>query len=227
MANTSAITPSALWTAVVARPRPSRLVDFPHESNSPAIGQVRIRALTMSEINECAATARRRTMAAIRDQDSQKGVRLRADEDIFDNLNSLEILWRSCVDPADPDQRALLFPAPEAIGKHLSTDEIGELCRAYVFFMAEVSPGVSDFESDDEMEACLARLAKGGEESPLAGRSLAALIQLLHFLVRRHRNLLTDSSSPSSPQSYTQSMSGTTLDSAQVDPSETGSAIGG
>jgi len=200
--------PAELWRRITAMPRPSDVVDFPRKDDAgKPVGQVRLRALTQGEITMCAANARRKTTIALKEQANAPGVKLRADEEVFDNFNSAEVLYAACIDVDDPEQAKRLFPSPGHILDNLSTDEIGQLAVAYMYMMADISPTADSIGSDEDLEAFLDKLAQGGKSTPLAGYTLQALSRALLFTAKRLRSLQMDNSSPISPPDSMESTS--------------------
>lgn len=240
----SNIDPAELWAIVTQTPLPSRVVDHPrvfpkgNKRAGESICQIEMRVLTQEEMTIAKADAAATTLRVLKRAAASNDAAAKAVVDALDKNaemtsaesnayreilaleSSCEILFRTCRVPGDLDKP--FFPTPATIRKHHTIDEIGVLMTAFLTMMAEASP-IGDWDSDEDMEAWLVKLAKGGSAHPLASRSPLALIRALMYLAVRYYGAPSGSSSPSAPQSFTPSTSEPELISAPIaDPSPTG-----
>ena len=114
---------------------------------------------------------------------------------LFETWASCETLHRCCR-KAD-DLSTPFFLTVEAISKNLSADEIAILLLAYNQVRAELGPIVSEM-NQEEMDAWIEALARGGSTIPLASLSPGAQSRLVLYMASRLCPSPTDSSSPGS-----------------------------
>ena len=202
------VSPRDLWALVTQTPRPHRTVPFPRKDAAGApVCDVRLVLLTQSEMMVAQANAERRAKRMLKDSAPKKDEASRAYEDLYKNSCSAEVLYLCCKHPDDPEMKRAFFRTPEDVLTHLSLDEVGVLMSSYLSFQVEVSPIQGAFDSDDDMDALLAKLVEGGAAgSPLASVSPVGLIQLCMYLARRLSSSQKASSSHSSPVDFSVSI---------------------
>jgi len=192
-----------LWAAIIAMPRPFRVVPFPRRGpDGEPVAEMAMQVLTQEECIAAKASAERYVRKLLREKDNgatspESG---QGYADLCELRDSVELLFRSCrrVD----DMTRPFFPTVEAVGKHLLTDEIGVLVLNYRRVQMEIGPIVNDM-SQEEMDAWISVLAKGGSQFPFDMLSLGQQTQLFRHLARRLLLSQTDNSSPGEPREET------------------------
>lgn len=183
------IEPSALWTKLASRERPTKLVDFPwYDDKGDAIGQVRIQILTQ---NEKMAS----TMAA--EEAARKYIKegKRGDlgyERLFSDAYIVETLYRACRSAENSKYPA--FRSTDDMRAKMTTEECGALFDHYLTVQLELGPMATSM-SQAEMEAWIDRLVEGGSANPSNLLSLEQSQLLLLYTAFQYRNSQKDSSS--------------------------------
>ena len=189
------MTPSELWTQIIAMPRPHRVVDFPRTNDDgKPVARVAIVVMTQEEQITAAVETERFTKRMIKDVPRADEAK-RGYDDIYNNQASIEILHRVC--KVDGDLTRSFFPSTEEMRKHLTPDEVGVLFRSYLLVQDEVGPIIANL-SPEEMEAWIKRLQDAGSKSPLAFLSSGALSDLVYSLASQRFASATPSISPGS-----------------------------
>ena len=207
------IDPLDLWAQINTLPRAHRVVPFPrNNADGLPIGNVAIVVLegdevTLSNINaeKYARDQYKKIVGELPKNDEVNEAYSKA----FNARATREILYRSCkkAHECEPDERGVclvnhdklsaFFPTQEAIGR-LTSDEQGVMMRHYMQTQAEVGPIVSNM-SQDEMDAWIEVLGKGGSRAPLALLSLDQASGLLMYMASRMCALPTGTSSHGTP----------------------------
>ena len=159
------ITPSELWLALTAIPRPSRLVPFPRciPGTDKPIGHVRIWPLTQEEQHEANAAADRFAKDLLKDPQRKDEANL-GYHHAYTNDLAVQVLHRACRDESDLARPA--FMTTKKMRANFSTDEIGVLFSTYCTVQSELGP-IRARMSAQETEALIIRLAEGGSAYPL------------------------------------------------------------
>lgn len=222
------ISPEELWASITALPKPHRLVPFPRfkPGTREPIAEVAMVVLTQADCIAGLAAADRETRKLLGDAVATKNAKLAAAHpeaagaatqgaiDIYRNASSIEVLWRACRNPQNLDKP--FFPTREAIGRHLTTDEIGVLMNAYLETQVDLGPVVSRM-SEEEVEVWIDQLTKGGTAAGiLPFLSSETLRTLVRALAARLSPSPTDNSSPGSPPD-----DGSESEPTESNPSET------
>jgi hypothetical protein len=174
-----------LWAQITAIPRPHRIVDFPRNGpDGKPIAQFAMMVLTQDESMLATASTERWVKKLLKDNGCLPG----KDEVsggyhvLFENRASLEILFRSA--KRIDDLSKPFFPTVDTIGARLTTDEIGVLMTSYLHVQSQLGPILSEM-GQDEVDAWIERLAKGGSSNPLPFLSLGALSHLVTSMASR------------------------------------------
>jgi len=190
------IEPSKLWAALQSTPRPIRLVDFPRKgANDEAIGQVAIWVLTQEELMVCSAEAEKFAREKLKAVDAINRESFGYDA-LYGHEASIQILFRACRDPDDPEHRAA-FPSPSSIRQGLTSIEVGTLFNHYLTIQAELGPLAATL-TEEEMEAWIARIAEGGSAYPFDLLPSDLQRSLVLSMARRLRAFSTGTSSAGS-----------------------------
>jgi len=188
--------PADLWAQITTLPRAHRVVPFPRAArDGTPMGSVAICVLDGDEVSLANINAEK----FVRTQyQNIVGEIPKADEmsdafrSLFNGRATRDILFRSCkkAEQCEPDERGVclvdhdklfpFFPTMEAIGK-LTTDEQAVLMRHYMQTQAEVGPIVANM-SQQEMDAWIEMLGKGGSRAPLAMLSSDQASELLMYM---------------------------------------------
>ena len=182
---------SDLWSKLATRERASTLVDYPGKDESP--GQVRIRVLTVTEMQECRTAAEKEAKKML-------GTETRAGdlgyEDIYRNEIVVQVICKACRQVEDT--RAPAFPSAKLARDKLTEDDFAVLFEAYKSWKAEAGPIVSEM-TEETLDAWLRVLQEGASRVPFSQLSSAALIDLILHLAARLPKSQTDSGSLGSP----------------------------
>lgn len=185
------ISDSDLWTQITAMPRPHRLVDFPRTLPDGTVPKVAFQVLSQDEGMAAKASAEGKVRKILKDSGPASG---QGYADLSEMRESMELLFRAC---RQPDNMAKpFFPTVEAVGK-LTTDEIAVMVLNYRRVQMELGPIASEM-SNDEVDAWVERLAKGGSLFPFDGLSSGAQSRLITSMASRLWSFMTDRSSPGS-----------------------------
>lgn len=188
--------PSALWLAITAMPRPSRVVDFPRtDITGKPVGEVRLRVLTQEEQMLSSAEAERFAKKAIKELPKSDEAK-RGYDDLYNNAAAVEILFLACRQKDAIDRP--FFPSPSALRKALTADEVGALMIHYYTAQSELGPIIARM-SQEEMDAWVKRLGEGGSRFPLDLLSWEQLKELTFSLATRLHKLTTGTTSAGSP----------------------------
>lgn len=191
------IHPSELWARIASSERPSKVVDFPR--NDPVtgepVGKLAIRVLTQAELMIASSQADKFAKELLKDRPRREEEN-RGYDDIYRNEAAVQILCRACRDSEKLD--IPLFPSPAQVREKLTADEIAVLTRTYTQVQTDLGPIVADM-SEEEVDAWVERLGKGGETYPLALLSSDAHDRLTLRLASRIMSSPTDKSSAGSP----------------------------
>ena len=194
----SEISPSDLWAQITQMPRPHRIVDFPRKGlDGQPLGQVALRVLTQEEAQLATAFTEQRVRRLLKEKEAMpgSGEPSQGYSILFDTWASCETLFR-CTRKVD-DINQPFFPAVEMIPRSLSQDEIAILLLEYNRVRAELGPIVADM-SQEEYDAWIEVLAKGGSAYPLDSLSLGEQSRLIVRMASELYTLRTASSSPGS-----------------------------
>ena len=176
------LSPSALWLALTALPRPSREIPLPRMgANGEPVGSVLIWPLTQEEQMASNADADRFTKQLLKDPQRKDEANLGYDH-TFTNEMAVQVLFRACRDVTDIKRPA--FPSPLAMRSTFTTDEIGVLFNSYCTVQAEVGPIRADL-STEECEALILRLEEGGSAFPFDSCSYQAQRTLVLTMASR------------------------------------------
>lgn len=178
------ISPGEYWAELTKCPRPNKTIDFPRKrpgSDEP-ICQIAMVVLTQGEQMQAAANALRRTRKIVADESAKPGEWSPATQEIYQSCISNEVLYLSCKDPSDTELKKPFFRGVPDIEKYLSVDEIAVLMMHYIHIKSDLGPIVSEFQSDEEMDAWIETLARGGNFDPLLSVSQPLLIRLVAYL---------------------------------------------
>lgn len=158
------ISPSDMWIALSAIPRPYRVVPMPRNipGTDTPVGDVAIWPLTQEEHNASNANAELEAKRLFKDtpKTEERGIGY---QNMFANEVAVQQLWRACRDANDVTKPA--FPSPSMLRHALTSDEVGVLYNHFLTTQVEVGPIVSHM-SDDEFEAWVKRIAEGGSAFP-------------------------------------------------------------
>lgn len=159
------ITPSALWLALTAIPRPTKEVPLPRKipGTDEPVGVVRMWPLTQEEQMAANADADRFTKALLKDPQRKEDANL-GYHHTYTNEVAVQVLLRAARDPDDIKRPA--FPSAGLLRQHLTTDEIGVLFSNYCTVQSELGP-IRAQMSPEEADALILRLAEGGSTFPL------------------------------------------------------------
>lgn len=160
------MTPSEVWLALTAIPRPTREVPLPRciPGTSQPVGHIVMWPLTQEEQMAANADADRFTKALLKDPQKKEEANL-GYQHTFTNEVAVQVLHRACRDPKSENFARPAFPSPKLMRQHLSTDEIGVLFSQYCTVQAELGP-IRAFMSKEEHEALILRIAEGGSAFP-------------------------------------------------------------
>ena len=190
------VTPSELWLSITEAPRPHDLVDFPRRAlDGRAVAQIAMVVLTSQETQTATLATEKWVRKAMKDASSLPGRDERSEgyPTLFENRASVEILFRCCK-RADDISRPF-FPAPDAIASKLSPDETAVLMKEYSMVRMRKGPIVAHM-TDDEFNAWVEMLSKGGSLYPLAVLSSGLTAELLQRMAVELTSLRMASSSP-------------------------------
>jgi hypothetical protein len=205
------VAPSELFAKLTSVDRPHKIVDLPRKgADGEPVGQVAMVPLTQYEMMAAAASAEKQTRELLKGNLPQQTEAQLGYNDVYNNSAAAEVLFRACKKPDDLKSSA--FRTPHEIGTALSTDEIGVLYHHYETVKAELGPIVSTM-TEDEVEAWVAVLAKGGSYLPLDTLSWGALTTLVLSMASLLQSFLTDRSSLGSPAEPQDSTSEDTTES--------------
>ena len=183
----------------MAMPRPHRVVPFPRKNaEGISVGEVAIRVLLQEECLAAKAASERYVRRILREQEAKGPTRGESGQgyaDLADLRDAMEILFRACRNTDDLEKG--FFPTVDAVGKHLTTDEIAVLVLNYRRVQIELGPIQSEM-STEEMDAWIDVLARGGSAYPFDSLSSGAQSQLMRFMACRLAGSPMDSSSPGS-----------------------------
>ena len=176
--------PSALWAALTAVPRPSRMIPLPRNlpgTNTP-VGEVLVWPLTQEEQMASNTEAERVVRKLLKDNAPKKGEENIGYLNSFSNECAVQVLFRACRDTKDIKRRA--FPSPAAMRGELSTDEVGVLFASYCTVQAELGP-IRAYLTEEESEAIVVKLIEGGSAFPFDSLSWEAQRTLVSFMASR------------------------------------------
>lgn len=186
------ITPRDLWQQLTAMPRAHRMIDFPRKGpDGNPVGELAMWVLLQEEVISATGDAEKRVQRMLKDAGGKEGY-----DSLMELWLSCELLFRCCRKPEDISKK--LFPTVEDIAKHLTTDEIGVLVFNYRTVQSELGPIVSEM-SQEEMDAWIEKLAKGGALFPFDLLSTGMRNRLMIYMASRLYPSPTDSSSPGTP----------------------------
>ena len=210
------ISPSEYWAELTKQPRPHKVIDFPRKKpgTNEAICQIAIVVLTQSEQMHAAANATRRTRKLIADETSKPNEWPPSAQEIYQSAIANEVLYLSCKDPTDAELKKPFFRGMPDIEKYLTVDEVAVLMMNYINIKQDLGPIVSAFDSDDEMEAWLETIVRGGNYDPLFSVSQPLLIRLVAYLAGQLFSSQTDKSSAGSLRDSGENSSETDQESA-------------
>ena len=176
------LSPSALWLALTALPRPDREIPIPRmNAEGQPVGFVRIWPLTQEEQMAANADADRFTKQLLKDPQKKEEANLGYDH-TFTNEMAVQVLFRACRDVNDIKRPA--FPSPLAMRSTFTTDEIGVLFANYCTVQAEVGP-IRAQMSQEETDALILRIEEGGSAFPFDGCSWAEQRSLVLTMASR------------------------------------------
>lgn len=204
------IEPAEYWAELTKHPRPHVVVDFPRYKlgTREPIARVAIVVLTQGETMAANAAAERTARKMLKEAHPNKGEESQGYSELFQLAASAELLVRACRRADDPSLKRPFFRAVDDVHQYLTPDEVGALVQAYIACKVKFSPTLTEMESEDEMNAWLEVIFKGGNYSPLFSASLARLIQSVIFMGSRLFASPTDRfSAGSSPDSLATSTS--------------------
>ena len=187
------LTPSELWLALTALPRPSREIPLPRckPGTEEPLGNVVMWPLTQEEQMAANAEADRFTRQLFKDPQKKDEANL-GYHHTFTNEVAIQVLYRACRDVNDPARPA--FPSPNRMRETFTTDEIGVLFSNYCTVQSEVGP-IRAQMSKEESEALIIRLIEGGSAFPFDGCSWEAQRALVLTMASRLVSCWTDMSS--------------------------------
>lgn len=191
------LSPSELWLALTALPRPSRELPIPRkkEGSDEPIGHVRVWPLTQEEQMAANAEADRFTKTLLKDPQKKDEANL-GYHHTFTNEVAIQVLWRACRDVNDVARPA--FPSPNLMRGTFTTDEIGVLFAGYSTIQGEIGPIRAEM-STEETEAIIFRIVEGGSAHPFDSCSWDQQRTLVHSMASRLVNCWTAMSSAGLP----------------------------
>lgn len=193
------LAPADLWAQITAMPRAHRIVPFPRRGpDGQPMGNVAMQVLYQAETQSATVCTENRVRRALKASEAMpgSGEPRQSYEILFETWASCETLYRCCRKADDISKP--FFLTVEEIAAKLSSDEIACLLLAYNQVRAELGPIVSEM-SQEEMDAWIEMLAKGGSTVPLASLSLGAQSRLVLYMASLLYLSPTDSSLPGSP----------------------------
>ena len=162
------MTPTDLWLALTAIPRPVREVPLPRciPGTETPVGHVVMWPLTQEEQVAANADADRYAKSILRDAQKKDEVNL-GYHHTFTNEVAVQVLHRACRDPrsAEDGYKRAAFPSPKLLRQNLTTDEIGVLFAQFCTVQSELGP-IRAHLSKEEAEALILRIAEGGSAFP-------------------------------------------------------------
>jgi hypothetical protein len=167
------MTSSELWAALMALPRPSRMLPVPRNipgTNTP-VGEVMVWPLTQEEQMSANAEADRWTKKLLRDPQKREEANL-GYHHTYTNEVAIQVLYLACRDPKSEGKRPA-FPSPSLMREHFTTDEIGVLFNGYCTVQLELGP-IRAHMTQAESEALTVRLVEGGSAYPFESLSWEA-----------------------------------------------------
>jgi hypothetical protein len=183
------LSPSALWLALTAIPRPSQKVPLPRNipGTDEPVGYVLMWPLTQEEQMAANAEADRYTKQLLKDPQRKEEANL-GYHHTFTNEVAIQVLFRACRDVDDIKRPA--FPSPSRMRERLTTDETGVLFSNYCTVQSELGP-IRAHMTKEEADALILRLAAGGSAYPLDSYSLEEQRTLLVSTASRLVNCWT------------------------------------
>lgn len=177
-----------LWAKLQARPRPSKLIDFP---GAEGLGQFAIWVLTQEERMSSITAAEKKAKLHLKDgKRDDIGY-----ESLYSDALCIEILSRACRDSEDLTRP--LFPSPKLLQEKLTTEELAVLFQQYLTVQLELGPIISQL-TEAEMNAWVERLVEGGSAFPFEVLTWETQRILLLFMARQVASLRTASTSAGS-----------------------------
>ncbi len=207
------VSPSELWTALMATPRPWKVVDFPRVDpfTKEPVGQLAIWVLTQEEQIAASAEADRVSKQLLKDPQREGDANI-GYTNIYGNEATVQVLYRACRDAKDVTRPA--FPSASVLRKHLSVDEISVLAVLYMQVQASLGPIVASMTADEE-KLWIGRLADAGDVFPTAVLSLREMEALLLSSAKQLVSFWTATSSAGS------ALESGGSDGIQTEPAET------
>jgi hypothetical protein len=178
---------SELWSRLATRERPSTLIDFPGKE-SP--GQVAIRVLTVTELQQCRTNAEKEAKKLLGGETRAGDIGY---EDVYRNEFVVQVVCLACRQ-VDDGGKFPAFPSPKHARDRLTEDDFAILWEAYGAWRRESGPILSEM-TEPELEAWIRKLQEGGSRVPLATLSSAALQDAILLLIARLPTSPTDSGS--------------------------------
>lgn len=189
----------AAWLAITEAPRPHDLVDFPRKGqDGRPVAQLALVVLTSQETQAATLATEKWVRKIMKEASSLPGREERSEgyPTLFENRASVEILFRCCKRADDLGKP--FFPAPDAIASKLSDDEIALLMKDYSMVRTAKGPAIAHM-TDDEFNAWVEVLSKGGSLYPLAALSSGATATLLQRMAVELTSLRMANSSLGTP----------------------------
>jgi len=158
------MSPTDLWVALTALPRPSREIPVPRnkEGTEEPIGTIRVWPLTQEEQMAANAEADSFTKKLLKDPQKKEEANL-GYHHTFTNEMAVQVLFRACRD-VDNIKRAA-FPSPQLMRATFTTDEIGVMFNTYATVQSELGP-IRAHMTTEETEGFILRLRDGGSAFP-------------------------------------------------------------
>jgi hypothetical protein len=189
--------PTELYTALMARPRPYKDVEWPGTgSDGKTLGTIRLWVATVSELLSCRANAQNAAKEMLRGETKLGDMGY---EDIYRDEVIVELLSKVCRDPKADG--APCFPSAKWLRQQLTVDEMTVLVGHYNEHQRKCGPIIADM-SAEELEAWIDMLVGGASEpGPLSFARLSSEMKtdLILGLAARLRKLRTASGSAGSP----------------------------
>lgn len=216
----SDVSPSDLVTLLLAKPRPSKVVDFPSETlKGTKWERIRIIIPSAVEHGKAQLAAHKRMQEELRIPNSEWNTE--TGSAIIGDFVAKEMLARVVFSEEEiaPGKYARLFARSHDVEKCLSSDEVAVLHALFLQVQFELGPRLSVL-SDTEVDAWI-EVLKGGFD-PLAYLVLPDLHVLIHGLVRRIAKVTASSDILPSPDSQPL----TSLDTWESSPTNSATPTG-
>ena len=183
-----------LWVELSKLPRAHRIVESPLKLSDGTAIPLAMMVLTQEESQQCTIAAEAFTRKMLKEipksEEKSEGY-----SNLYETRAAAEILYRSCHKHNKLNEK--FFPTVNDIAKKLTTDQIGVLMKQYIVVQQELGPIVSHM-SQEEFDAWVEKLAKGGSASFLGFLTSEAQNQFILSMAKRLWSLQMDKCSVTS-----------------------------